>query len=498
MSEQGMNTETPGASMGRPLIVLATATARYTHAAFGLRCLRANLGALREQSVICEFNLSHTPPDIVESILLQGPAIVALSVHIWNYSLMTEVARILKAVRPDVCRVVGGPEAAHEYAGTPMFEAADYLVRGEGEETFAQLAASVLAGERPDAKVIEGVQPSLDTLVSPYAEYTAEDIAHKVLYVETTRGCPFRCAFCLSSLDPRVREFPLEPFFAEMDALIERGARRFKFVDRTFNVGHERAEAVCEFFLGHWRDGMQLHFEIVPDLLDDRMFALMRRFPAEGLHLEVGVQSFNPRTLHLIARPQDTARTTANLSRIRTETGALVHADLVAGLPEETLDTFAAGFDRLLETRPHAIQVGILKRLKGAPIAELAEPHGLAFSGQPPYEVLQTSAMSFDTLQAMKRFARYWDLYFNAGHFPTALPLLWSGGRSAFRTFWDLSAHIWQKTGRTHEIPLMDRAVILHDWMTANGLCAADEARAAIEADYHRLRGRREKLPLGS
>lgn len=476
-------------------ILLATINARYGHAAFGLRWLWANMGALQARTAVREFTLEHPPGEVAERLLEEAPRIVGLGVYIWNITPMTRVVEALRAARDDLIIVLGGPEVSHEFEQEPIFCMADYLIRGEADQAFAALAASVLAGRAPSEKVIGPTLPDLDTLVLPYDAYAEEDLARRSVYVEASRGCPFTCEFCLSSLDAQVREFPIEPFLDALGRLIDRGARRINFVDRTFNLKRSRVEAVLRFLLEHQREGLVAHFEIVPDRLDAEMFAWIRRFPPGALHLEAGVQTFNTEAQTLISRRQDLEKTEANLARLREETGALLHADLIAGLPGEDLASFGAGFDRLMRLVPHEIQVGVLKRLKGAPIARHAAAHGLVFSSVPPYEVLRTARIAFPNMQRVKRFARYFDLYYNSGNFTTVLAYLWDTGVSPYAVFLDFSDWIWAKTGRTHQFSLARLFQLLAEYLRERG-GADQEVMHALEAAYHRLPGRKDRLEL--
>lgn len=480
--------------MQQTAIILATVNARYSHAAFGIRWLWANLGPLRDHAAIREFNLNQAPLEISEDLLRLNPRIIGFSVHVWNVTLLTQVVQVIKRVRPEVVLVLGGPEVSYEYEDAPIFNSADYLIRGEGEVAFARLACDVLDGRAPEEKVIAVDPPALEGLILPYDAYSQKDLTQRLTYVEASRGCPFGCEFCLSSLDPHVREFPLDPFLQAMSGLIERGARRFKFVDRTFNLRAARVDAILDFFLRHWREDMSVHFEIVPDRLSDRMLKRIAEFPPAGLHLEAGVQSLNPASLAAIGRRQDIEKTLANIRFLREETGALVHADLVVGLPGETWQTLSAGFDQLVALRPHELQVGILKRLKGAPIRR----HPLVFAEHPPYEVLQTEHLTFEQLQRLKRFARYFDLYYNSGNFPTTLPLLWCARPSAFDAFMSLSDTLWAETGRTHEFPLTQLIRHLYRFLVEARVYKPRHIADTIESDYHRLPGRKERLQLPS
>ena len=305
---------------------------------------------------------------------------------------------------------------------------------------------------------------------------------------------PVRVLFVV--FERRGADFSFGAFFEAMDGLLARDALRFKFVDRTFNLQPARTEAIARFFLERWREGMQLHFEILPDRLDGEIISLISEFPPEGLHLEVGVQSFLTEAQAAISRRQDLARTEDTLRRLREETGALLHADLVAGLPHETWESFREGFDRLLALRPHAIQVGILKRLRGAPIARHEKAEAMVFSSDPPYEILQTRGLSFVQLQRIKRFARYFDLYHNSGRFPASFSPFRERADSPFDAFMGLSDALWAATGRTHRLALNQCAAELYRFLVASLGIPAAEAEAAVREDYHRVPGRRERLRL--
>jgi radical SAM superfamily enzyme YgiQ (UPF0313 family) len=260
-------------------------------------------------------------------------------------------------------------------------------------------------------------------------------VAHRVIYVEASRGCPFTCEFCLSSLDVPVRQFALPLLLGEMERLLARGVRQFKFVDRTFNLNIAASKAILQFFLERWRPGLFVHFEMIPDRLPEALREVIAKFPPGALQFEVGVQTFNEAVSKNISRRQDYARLEENFHFLRGQTGVHVHADLIAGLPGETLESFAAGFDRLVALGPQEIQVGILKRLRGTPIVRHDQPWQMVYSPHPPYEILRNSLLDFPALQRLRRFARHWDLVGNSGNFIETTPLLWSGGASPFAAF---------------------------------------------------------------
>jgi radical SAM superfamily enzyme YgiQ (UPF0313 family) len=254
-------------------IVLATLNAKWIHASFGLRCLRANLGELRERSVLVEGVISERALDVAERILAHQPRVVGLGVYVWNAVESEQLVDTLKRIAPQVVVVLGGPEVSYELEAQRIVALADYVVRGEGEVAFAQLCEALLAGVRPAERVLDGGLPPLAQLASPYPEYDERDLAHRVVYVEASRGCPYECEFCLSALDTKVRAFPLEKLLGEFDALLARGLAHFKFVDRTFNLSLATSRAILEFFLARARPGMLLHFEMIPDRLPPQLCA---------------------------------------------------------------------------------------------------------------------------------------------------------------------------------------------------------------------------------
>lgn len=477
-------------------IVLSTITARYSHSAFGLRYLRANLGKWKEQSLIKEFHLKQPPLVVAETILQEEPRVVGLSVYIWNVNEITEVVQIIKRVSPQTVVIIGGPEVSYEYESMCVFQEADYLICGEGEQILPQLIEEIMSGKFPQQKVWEGNIDNLNSLILPYDEYTQEDIAHRIIYVESSRGCPFHCEFCLSAIKPGVRFFDRGQFLKEMEKLIQRGVKNFTFVDRTFNIHEEHSLDIIRFFLTHVKEDMRIHFEIVPDKLSKKILEEFKKFPDGVLHLEVGLQTVNLKTQELISRRQNLSKTFEVLRFLKEETGAKIHADLVAGMPAETWNSFREGFNLLIEVAPQEIQLGILKRLRGARISRHIEEYQMAFAPFPPYEVLQTSTLTFEELQKLKRMARYLELYYNQGNFPLSLALLWQTGITPFDAFSDFCDYIWMKTGKTHELSLSTLANLLFSYLLSVDKFSPDTIEKAIRTDYAQKHGRTEKLNL--
>jgi hypothetical protein len=465
-------------------ILLATLNARYIHASLGLRYLLANLGDLRSDAAIREYTIKRPALEIVEDLLISKPRVVGFGVYIWNVVETTRVIAMLKAVAPEVTVVLGGPEVSHETAEQEIVRLADYVISGPGEASFAQLCQQILAGAAPAERLIAGELHPLDQLVLPYGEYSDEDIAHRFIYVEASRGCPFKCEFCLSALDKTAKPFELARFFDEMAALYARGVRHFKFVDRTFNLNVNTGVRILEFFLARLDEKLFLHFEVIPDHLPAALKTLIERFPPGSLQFEVGVQTFNPEVQALISRKQDNAQTEANLRWLRQHSQAHLHVDLIIGLPGEDMESFGQGFDRLWTLGPHEIQVGILKRLRGAPIARHTENHGMRYNPLPPYEILATDCINFATMRRLARFARYWDMVANSGRFIHALPLLLDD--APFARFLQFSDWHYAQTGMTGDLALSRLFRLLHEGMMALFEVEESALRAALEADFNR------------
>lgn len=433
-------------------IMLCTLNARYIHSAFGLRYLKANMAELIDETSIIEFTIHERPIDIVEKLLATKPRIVGLGVYIWNIVEITQVAALLKAVSPETLLVLGGPEVSFEHAAQPIVALADYVICGQGELEFAELCGALLAGERPKQKIINAIPPKLELITLPYQLYSDEDIAHRILYVEASRGCPFKCEFCLSALDKTAKPFDLDLFLGEMDKLYQRGARHFKFVDRTFNLKIDYSIRILDFFLERLDDKLFLHFEIIPDHLPETLKTAIQRFPEGSLQFEIGVQTFNPEVQALISRKQDNDKTAENLRWIAQHTHAHIHADLIIGLPGEDMASFARSFNRLAQLAPHEIQVGILKRLRGSPIIRHTPAFDMRYNPNPPYNILSNNLIDFITLQRLNRFARYWDMIANSGRFRQSLPLLLAD--DPFAQFMTLSDWLFTTASQTHQIAL--------------------------------------------
>ena len=502
----------PSGDDGRRPIVLATLNSRHSHASLGLRYLKANAGDLGQRIRIEEFVIGADPDRLVDRLLdaltPDGPRLIGFGVYIWNVTETTTLCRRLRARAPDVVLVAGGPEVSHEIEVQPINALVDFVIQGPGDLAFAQLARGILDGPRPLQRIIAGAQPAdLGELTLPYPLYDADDIGRRHLYVEASRGCPFKCAFCLSALDRSAWPFPLQPFMDALADLHARGARTFRFVDRTFNLRIADSVRILEFFLERNAatpdDPCQVHFELIPDRLPEALREPISRFAAGTLQFEIGIQTFRPEVQKAIDRRQDNDLALANLRWLRDHTQAHLHVDLIAGLPGESLDDFGAGYDRLYEVRPHEIQLGLLKRLRGAPIIRHERAGTLQFEAEPPYRVRRSNALSEADIIAYEHLAHFHDRIVNGGRMPDlARAVLERRGRhdaapneahpdisreiSPFARLRALSTALLARFGRSHGIGFEALVDAVRDFAVDTEILAPDQATELAINDYHR------------
>jgi len=439
-----------------PQIILTTLNARYIHASMGLRYIYANMGDLQSVTKLIEFNINGRIIDIAESLLKDKPGIIGIGVYIWNATETLELVKLLKTISPETTIVLGGPEVSYEFEQQELVSCVDYVITGQADLAFKELCSNLKQNKKPVNKIIHPQPVELSEIQLPYAYYNDEDVANRVIYVEASRGCPFKCEFCLSSLDKTVYPFDLDVFLNEMEKLYERGVRHFKFVDRTFNLKIDTSIRIMDFFLNKMdaenSENLFLHFELIPDHLPEKLKSTIAQFPEGSLQFEIGIQSLNPEVQTIISRKQNTQKVKDNLSWIREHSHAHIHADLIIGLPGETIDSFATGLNQLYSYNPHEIQVGILKRLKGTPIIRHTQEYDMRYNPLPPFNILSNKLISFNDMQRLSRFARYWDLIVNSGRFKNTKKLILS--ENSFYNFLKLSDWIFNTSNQTHKISL--------------------------------------------
>lgn len=472
-------------------ILLVTLNSSYPHSSFGLRYLLANLNELQERAEIAEFTIQRDPRDIAEAILRQNPKIVGLGVYIWNAQESLELVSLLKRISPETIVVLGGPEVSHESETQRICQIADFTIKGEADFLFYEFCKKYFTeGLLPESKIISGPLPEIKNIKAPYHLYTDEDIQNRVIYVEVSRGCPYRCEYCLSSLDKSVRNFEVSGFLQEMDQLLKRGARQFKFIDRTFNLSPTTCTQILQFFLDRIHLGLFLHFEMVPDRLPVEIRDLIKKFPDGALQFEIGIQTWNTDVAKLVSRRNDYEKVKDNFRFLSSETGVHTHADLIVGLPGEDLPSFARGFDTLSELRPNEIQVGILKRLKGAPIARHDKEWEMVYSDHPPFQILRTKNLNFESLQIMNRFAKYWDLYANSGSFKRFVATLREKAalredKSFFWEFYAFNDFLTTRYAQSFGISQLSLFETAYIYLKDHLQWPTEDAKALILEDYY-------------
>jgi anaerobic magnesium-protoporphyrin IX monomethyl ester cyclase len=463
-------------------IGLVTLNAKYVHVALSLRYLR---NAARDAGFsgvwLREFTIQMPAWKMAAELFALRPAVLGFSVYIWNRERTFELIELVKKQRPDTVVVVGGPEVSFE-AGPPT-PYIDYVIAGEGERKWVELLDILARGERPAGDILDRWRmygtdlPELNAL--PYRDEDYEGIGDRLAYLETSRGCPYSCAFCLSALDKQVRFFDDAAVKAQIETLVERGARRIKFLDRTFNL---RKARVLDLFRWLMRfDGVEFHFEVVGDLLDEATLALLGEAPAGMFQFEVGIQTADEAVLGRIQRSQRLDRLFAALRRLREADRVHLHADLIWGLPGETLDMIRESFERALALRPHQLQLGFLKFLPGAPIRRLIAEEDYVFQDRPPYELLSHRLLSAGQLVGLKRLEEVFDAFYNSGRFTFTLDRLLES-MTGWELFERLSAHYQERGLLLQSHSLESRIGYL--WECFRSAIPEAELRDLLRLDY--------------
>ncbi len=468
-------------------IILTTLNARFTHSAIGLRYLYANMRELQKDTVIVEFSINDAIQNIAEELLIHMPEIIGIGVYIWNAKECAELIHILKKVSPQTKIILGGPEVSYEPFRV-NFDMADFIIQGEGDIAFYELCKNIISHTPPQNKIIQMTLPSLKELALPYQYYTDEDIKNRYIYVEVSRGCPFECEFCLSSMDEKVRAFDLDMLMKEFALLWQRGARNFKFVDRTFNLNMKTANTILDFFLEK-EPPYFAHFEVIPDHFPASLREKISRFPHGALQLEIGIQTLNPEIANNISRQLKLDKIEENITFLEHETHAHIHLDLIVGLPGETLESFGKNLDTLVKLSSCEIQIGILKKLSGTFIGRHDEKHGMVYSDIPPYDILKNNQLSFNDIQIMKRFARFWDLIYNSGNFKNTVTLLWQE-ESVYENFYRFGMWIYAQTHSTWQISLQRLGELLFAYLTQIKQLPSEIVAHKMLEDMMKLKGR--------
>ena len=453
-------------------ILLTAINAKYIHsnpAVYSLRAYACRYGGSRyeEEIRIAEYTINQPVDEILMDIYERCPDILCISCYLWNINYVEQLIREIPKVLPETKIWLGGPEVS--YNAREMLDGYPGLAGvmcGEGEQTFLELmqyyhgegAAALrdVAGIAYRARTGNGnaagdvcetpVRPALDLSTIPFIYEHIEDFENRIVYYESSRGCPFSCSYCLSSIDKCLRFRDPDLVRRELQFFIDHEVPQVKFVDRTFNCRHDHAMAVWSYIKEHDRGITNFHFEVAADLLNDEEIALIRSMRPGLIQLEIGVQSTNPDTVREIRRRMDLAKVEKNVAAVREARNVHQHLDLIAGLPYEDYDSFARSFDRVYAMKPDQLQLGFLKVLKGSLMHEKTEEYGLVYQDRPPYEVLSTKWLSYSNVIRLKKIEEMVEVYYNSGQFRNTMEQLEQAYASSFEMYGAL-ADYYEKNG---------------------------------------------------
>ena len=493
-------------------ILLGAVNAKYIHsnpAVYSLRAYAIETGRCKKEEIqVAEYTINHRLEDIRSDLFRRSPQFVGFSCYIWNISLIRSLIPDLVRILPGVPIWLGGPEVSFDCGEIlrtmPQVKG---IMRGEGEETFASLAQlyeeTKMAPSDLQLSAIDGIsfrgengeiietpdrEPlALDRIPFYYKDIPPEQMEHRIVYYESSRGCPFSCAYCLSSVEKGLRFRSLSKVLEELDYFLEQKVPQVKFIDRTFNCKKSHAMAIWNHILEKDRGITNFHFEIAADLLDEEELELLGQMRPGLVQLEIGVQSTNPETLKAIHRPTDLKKIGCTTARINEGKNIHQHLDLIAGLPFEDFASFQNSFNQVYAMRPEQLQLGFLKVLNGSPMEAMANGYGIVSSPNPPYEVLFTSWLSYKEVLALKGVEEMVEIHYNSRQFVTAMSLLEREFASPYEMF-EALARYYEREGLDRlSHSRMARFEILWNFISGLGLGAEtmEEYRDALMTDLY-------------
>ncbi|MGA8941546.1 MAG: B12-binding domain-containing radical SAM protein [Thermoactinomyces sp.] len=441
--------------------VLSTLNAKFIHMALALRLLKAYCS--RDFDVeLAEYTIKDEPLNIVSDLYARRPDVIGFSCYIWNIEQTIPILEMLKKVLPETKIVLGGPEVSHDTGyWMQRIPQVDFIVVGEGEETFHHLLSEIASGQQYDQVkglafrrgeeiVINPPRPQLDLNKIPSPYRFKEDLPHlpnRVVYFETSRGCPFTCQFCLSSTEAGVRFFDMERIKEDLLYLIENGAKMIKFLDRTFNINRDYALEIFQFLIDH-HQGCKFQFEITADIMRPEVLDFLTKQAPPGIfRFEIGVQSTNDPTNKAVKRRQNFARLAETVNRIRESGRIAQHLDLIAGLPFEDYDTFRKTFNDVFALQPEELQLGFLKMLRGTGLRNQADQYDYVYMERPPYEILGNRFLSFQDIIRIKRVEDVLEKYWNAHRMDHTLKYLIQHEFPSAFDFFQEFGNYWEEQG---------------------------------------------------
>ena len=478
-------------------ILLITLDSKYIHANLAVRYLKKYCGDF--DIVIKEFTINQRPEYILGEILAEGPDLICFSCYIWNIDYIKDISYIIKESKSEARLLYGGPEVSFEIKelmeSNPFI---DFVIFGEGEETFKEFLEEIqkpspllrkikgLAFRENNEAIINESWGLIDNLAIIYYPYEPEEeFENKIIYYESSRGCPFSCSFCLSSIDKKLRFFSMERVKRDLKMLLNTKARQIKFVDRTFNADYRRSMEIMEYIVENNKNNMTIHFEITADIINDQFLSFLGKMPVNMFQFEIGVQSLNVDTLCEIDRLMDKDKLSRAIREIGKNKNIHLHLDLIAGLPYEDYESFKKSFDGIYKLNAEKIQLGFLKVLKGTKIFRDKEKHGIKHTLKAPYEVICTKYISLGELLKLKNIEELVDKYYNEKYFNKSIKYAagtWFA-ESPFE-FYSSFSDYWQKYdlyNKAHSRKKLYR--ILYDYVKdMKGI--DDEFIQALKFDY--------------
>ena len=441
-------------------ILLAACNAKYIHSNLAVYNLKSCSGEYSPNVVIKEYTINQIQDDILKDIYLEQPDVICFSCYIWNISFVKELVPDLKKILPHVDFWAGGPEVSYDAVEFLKKNPAFFGVMvGEGEETFHELAGYYIERKPENLKEIRGVafhdetkvpdivhtgwRELMDLSKVPFAYSNLTEFKNRIIYYESSRGCPFSCSYCLSSIDKKLRFRDIELVKKELQFFIDNKVPQVKFVDRTFNCKHDHAMAIWRYITEHDNGITNFHFEISADLLREEELALMKTMRPGLIQLEIGVQSTNPQTIKAIRRTMDFEKLKGIVEQIHSFGNIHQHLDLIAGLPYEGYDSFHKSFCDVYALRPEQFQLGFLKVLKGSHMMEMTGEYQILYKDREPYEVLSTAWMTYGEILRLKMVESMVEVYYNSGQFKNTLVFL--------EKYFDDPFRMYEALGRFYE-----------------------------------------------
>ena len=444
--------------------LLVGINAKYIHSNPAVYSLKAYAGEGYEKEIeIAEYTINNRLEEVLSGIYERCPDVAAFSCYIWNWNFVRELTEELHKIKPQLPIWLGGPEVSFD--AEEILRVCPWITGimiGEGEETFRELLDYYKGGDSKEGSIgledIQGIvcrignrilrteeRPPMDMNRLPFLYRDRENFENRIIYYESSRGCPFRCSYCLSAIDKSVRFRDMDTVKRELQFFLDEAVAQVKFVDRTFNCSHSHAMEIWEYIHRHDNGITNFHFEIAAEKLDEEEINLLEKMRPGLVQLEIGVQSANPETLSEINRQADMGRLEKIVNSIRKGGNVHLHLDLIAGLPFEGYESFGKSFDVVYSMKPEQLQLGFLKVLKGSPMHERAQGYGIKYTSRPPYEVLCTSWLSFEEICRLKRIEEVVELYYNSNQFTHTLPVLEKSFDGAFAMFEKLAEYYKEK-----------------------------------------------------